>query len=221
MSNRMRLLLIGLAIVVIAVLAWFLALSPVRDDIAATEAQIEEERAKLSEAQIKLAQAESTKKEGRRNQARLLELAKMIPTSEEIPSLLLQIQDLADQSGIQFIAITPSETKDSESGAFRVLPLSLEFSGTFFDVSDFIWRAEQMSSGPGRLLAIKQLQLGLAGGTASEQVADVSPTLSVAMTMYAFLADEQGGPAPAAQSRTGATEDTATSTPAANESTAQ
>ena len=106
MSNRMRLLLIGLAIVVIAVLAWFLALSPVRDDIAATEAQIEEERAKLSEAQIKLAQAESTKKEGRRNQARLLELAKMIPTSEEIPSLLLQIQDLADQSGIQFIAIT-------------------------------------------------------------------------------------------------------------------
>jgi Tfp pilus assembly protein PilO len=220
MSNRIRLLLIGLAIVVVAVLAWFFALSPVRDDIAAAEAQIEEEQARLSEAQIKLAQAESTKEEGRRNQARLLELAKMMPTSEEIPSLLLQIQDLADQSGIQFIAITPGETKDSESGAFRVLPLSLEFSGTFFDVSDFIWRAEQMSSGPGRLLAIKQLQLGLAGN-ASESAAGVSPTLSVTMTIYAFLAEEQGGSAPAAQSGAGAAQDTTTSTPAANESTAQ
>jgi len=32
----------------------------------------------------------------------------MVPLTEELPSLLLQIQDLADQSGIEFIQITPA-----------------------------------------------------------------------------------------------------------------
>jgi Tfp pilus assembly protein PilO len=120
------------------------------------------------------------------NQARLLELAKMVPDSEEIPSLLLQIQDLADQSGIEFISITPGEPV--EAGAFRIIPLQLEFSGTYFDLSDFVYRAEQMAAGPGRLLAVKALALRLASEATTESGADTSqsPVLGVSMTLYAF-----------------------------------
>lgn len=211
MSRRVLMLLIGLAVVVIAVLVWFFVLDPIRDDIVVADAQIQEERTRLAEAQVKLAQAEATREEGRRNQARLLELAKMMPTSEEVPSLLLQIQDLADQSGIEFIAITPGDTQDSESADYRVLPLDLEFSGTFFDVSDFIWRAEQMVAGPGRLLAIKELQLDLGGAQAGAS-AGASPELSVSMTMYAFLAGSESAatapaqPAPSTGSETSTSE---------------
>ena len=150
-----------------------------------------------------LAQAEGTRDEGRRNQARLLELSKMVPPSEELPSLLLQLQDLADQSGIDFIAVTPGEPRAvASSGGYMILPLQLQFSGTYFDVSDFAYRAEQMVAGPGRLLAISSVALSPGGGVAAAG-AGASPELGVSVTLYAFiLAEAAPPPAPAAPAET-------------------
>ena len=55
----------------------------------------------------------------------------MVPESGQVPSLLVQIQDLADQSGIMFISVSPGEPKESEG--FQIIPLTLEFSGSYFD----------------------------------------------------------------------------------------
>lgn len=194
MSGKVRFILMSVALILVAVLCWFFLLSPLRGQIAQTEEDIEDQRQQLTIAQTQLAQAEGTKQEGRRNQARLLELNKMVPPSEEIPSLLLQLQDLADQSGIDFMALTPGQPKVSDAGsAYEILPLDLQFSGTYFDVSDFIYRAEQMVAGPGRLLTIKTLGFG-AGGTQAES--GVAPLLEVSMSLYAFVQSE--APAPAA-----------------------
>jgi type IV pilus assembly protein PilO len=185
MSRTLRLIIVGVVLVVIILLAWFLLISPLRSDIDGVEASIETERANLSAAQAQLAQAEAISEEGEKNRGMLLELAKMVPEGEQIPSLLLQIQDLADQSGIAFIAVTPGDP--IQSGDFDVIPLALEFTGTYFDLSDFVYRAEQMVAGPGRLLAVKNLDLELSqdvGATGSS--VDVSPLLAVSMTLYAF-----------------------------------
>jgi type IV pilus assembly protein PilO len=185
MSRTLRLIIVSVVLVVIIILAWFFLINPLRSDIDAVEASIEAERASLSAAQAQLAQAEAISEEGEKNRGMLLELAKMVPEGEQVPSLLLQIQDLADQSGIAFIAVTPGDP--IQSGDFDVIPLELEFTGTYFDLSDFVYRAEQMVAGPGRLLAVKNLDLQLsqdAGATGSS--ADVSPLLAVSMTLYAF-----------------------------------
>lgn len=185
MNRMLRLALVGLALVVIVVLAWFFLINPLRQDIADVEASIETERTALASAQAQLAQAEATREEAEKNRSRLLALAKMVPEGEQIPSLLLQIQDLADQSGIDFIAVTPGDAV--QSGGFDIVPLELEFTGTYFDLSDFVYRAEQMVAGPGRLLAVKNLDLQLAQeAEAAESGAAVSPALAVKMTLYAF-----------------------------------
>jgi Tfp pilus assembly protein PilO len=189
-SRRVRFILGGIALVVLAVLVWFFVLNPIRDDIKTTEKEIEEQRAQLSVAKATLAQAETTRAEGKRNQARLLELAKMVPPAPELPSLLLQIQDLADQSGIDFISISPGEPSQPQGLDYMIMPLELQFSGTFFDVSDFVYRAEQMVAGPGRLLAIKSINLTGETGTGT-----VSPRLSVGLSMLAYVL----GQAPATQ----------------------
>jgi Tfp pilus assembly protein PilO len=186
MSRRVRMILMALGLVVVAVLVWFFLLSPLRGDIKTTDASITDLQDKLTSAKLTLRQAETTKAEGRLNQARLLELAKMIPSSDELPSLLLQIQDLADQSGIDFISITPGEASEVEGASFQILPLDLTFTGTYFDLSDFVWRAEQMVAGPGRLLAIKSINLALSNAGAATAGA-VSPGLDVNLSLLAFL----------------------------------
>jgi Tfp pilus assembly protein PilO len=194
MSRTVRLALMGLAVVVLAVLCWFFMLSPLRSDIAAAEQAIEDQRQQIMVAQTALAQAESKREEGRQNQARLLELNKMVPPSVELPSLLLQLQDLADQSGIQLIAVTPSQPRAvGENSPYQIVELALQFTGTYFDVSDFAYRAEQMVAGPGRLLAIKTLSLE--AGDAGE--AGGSPELGVNINLYAYILADVAVSAPA------------------------
>jgi Tfp pilus assembly protein PilO len=200
MRGKIRLLLGALALLVVVVLAWFFLLNPIRSDVRSTQADIDSERAQLAQAQIELAQAESTREEGKRNEARLLELAKLMPTAEEIPSLVLQIEDLAGQSGIDFTAITPGKIEQSKYADGRILPLELEFTGTFFDLNDFIFRLEAMAAGPGRLLAVKRLELSL--GNVENLSPGTSPALLVKMTLYTFLAGG-GAKAPAAAQPSG------------------
>ncbi len=181
MSRTVRLALIGVALVAVIALAWFFLLNPIRADIATTTVQIDDARGTLASAQAKLGQAEVTRAEGKQNQARLIELSKMVPPQPEIESLLIQIQDLASQAGIDFMSITPGSAVDA--AGFQMIPLAVEFSGTFFDLSDFIYRAEQMVAGPGRLLAVKQLSIQLVGTSGATSV---SPELNVTMNLYAF-----------------------------------
>lgn len=184
-SRPIRLILVGLVLLLIVVLAWFFLLSPLRSDIKDAEASIQRELDTLTAAQTQLARSEAIREEGEKNRSLLLQLAKMVPEGEQIPSLLVQIQDLADRAGIDFVSITPGAPMQTNS--FDVIPLDVEFVGTYFDISDFVYRAEQMVAGPGRLLAVKSIELGLSQASDSATVGwDVSPALSAKITLYAF-----------------------------------
>jgi type IV pilus assembly protein PilO len=193
MTRKMRMLLAGLALVAIIAVAWMFLISPLRSDIADTNASITEQQQKLSQAQAKLAAAQTTRAEGQKNQARLMELAKMVPQSTQVPSLLVEIQDLADQSGINFLSVSPGEP--SEATGFKIIPLSLSFTGTYFDLSDFAYRVEQLVAAPGRLLTVKSIDLKFATSTDSGATATKSdsPMLDVTMTLYAFCMDQSPG----------------------------
>jgi Tfp pilus assembly protein PilO len=88
--------------------------------------------------------------------------------------------------------MTISPGQPTASGLYQTVPLALQFTGTFFDLNDFIYRAEQMAAGPGRILTVKTLSLALVG----EDIAKASPRLTVGLTLYAF---QQGPPAATAQ----------------------
>jgi Tfp pilus assembly protein PilO len=192
MSRKMRMALSGIALVVIVAMAWFFLISPLRAQIATTNAAISAEQTKIAAAEAKLKQAQVTRTEGQKNQARLIELAKMVPDSGQVPSLLVQIQDLADQSGITFDSVTPGDVK--EANGFQIIPLTLQFTGTYFDLSDFAYRAEQLVAAPGRLLTVKSVSLRLGGTTdstsGSTKKTKGSPELKISMTLYAFCMDQ-------------------------------
>ena len=113
----------------------------------------------------------------------------MMPARAEIPSLIIQIEYLADQAGIDMIQITPGQPAGAEGIAYQTMTFSITFTGTFYDVIDFMDRAESMVGGPGRLLTVKNLSLSplLTAGASTTR----SPDLSVSMTLYAFVLPPQ------------------------------
>lgn len=189
MTRRSLYVLSGLGIVAMVALFWFFALSPVLDEIDETETQIVREQQELAAAQARLAQMEHFRVQARKNESRLIELAKMVPMEPAVPSLLLQIQDLAVESGIDFLTISPSVSRDSgglpgaaSAGAYQVVGLNLNMSGRFFDINDFIYRAEQMAAGPGRLLRTESVSLK----PSSTVRAGNSPELDASIVMNAY-----------------------------------
>ncbi len=179
MSRRNIYILVALGLVVVAAAYYFLALSPLLTSIKDTEASIATEQQTLSDNKNKLAQMQQTREEAAKNQATLMELSKMLPEGTELPSLLLQIQDLATESGIDFMTISPASPQ--AAGSVEIVSLALSIKGSFFDINDFLYRAEQMVAGPGRLLAVKSVSFGLGA-----EMYAASPDLTSEVTLYAF-----------------------------------
>ena len=50
----------------------------------------------------------------------------------------MQIQDLADQSGID-VHCRSAPATPKEADGFQIIPLTLQFTGTYFDLSDFAY----------------------------------------------------------------------------------
>jgi len=209
-SRRTKLLLGVLGVIILAVAVWFLVLQPIRSDIASTDQEIESMRARLQTAQAKLAQAEVKRQEAKYNQARLLELAKMVPESEEIPSLIVELEDVARQSGVNLSSITPGEPAELSGIPARYVPVDLQVSGSYFDLGDFVYRLERMVGRPGRLLAVKTINLEVKSGE-GEVSPGQSPKLQATITVYAFAAGETASTSgSAAAGATGTSQETTT-----------
>jgi Tfp pilus assembly protein PilO len=179
--RRTLYILVAVALVAVVLIAWVVLINPVRSSIAQKDTEIQAEQQNLATAQAKLARMKQTQQQAEANEGRFIELSKMLPAEDQIPSLLLQVQDLAAESGIEVMSITPSPAAPTTHG-FAALGLALQFSGTYFDTNDLIYRLEQLVAAPGRLLAVKDVTLTLGVNPKN----GVSPLLSVTMNVQAF-----------------------------------
>jgi type IV pilus assembly protein PilO len=65
-------------------------------------------------------------------------LAKAMPDGTDMPDLLLELSQLARNTGIRFSSITPAPAQ-SVAG-YSVIPISVTFNGNFFSLADFLYR---------------------------------------------------------------------------------
>jgi type IV pilus assembly protein PilO len=65
-------------------------------------------------------------------------LAKAMPSTIDMPDLLLELSQLARDSGITFDSLSP-QPPVVKSG-YSVVPISVTFNGTFYDLADLLYR---------------------------------------------------------------------------------
>jgi Tfp pilus assembly protein PilO len=93
------------AILVVAVAAiafWTLALSPKRDEADKLAKQAETLSANLESARSELTQATAARRTFPTAYHQLVELGQAVPSTDETPSLLVELSQIADESGIKF-----------------------------------------------------------------------------------------------------------------------
>jgi len=181
--------IITAVVAVVLVVAWyFLLLSPTRTKLSDLDSQVQAQQAALTTAQQEVVRLESYKKTAPQSRAEIVRLGKMLPESEGIPSLIIELTRTAEASGVALDSITRGATLPGTP--FGLQSVSLAVTGRFFDVEDFLYRLESYVAFrnasfrvTGRLLAVTTL-----GVTAGAVTTDGSaPPLTVTVGLTAYL----------------------------------
>lgn len=100
-----RTILIALGILGLLAAAWFLVISPKRDEVGKLDDEIAAVRTSLSEQQQLVALANQAKQDYDTDYSDLVVLGKAVPEEEDTSSLFVELESLADRSGVGFDSI--------------------------------------------------------------------------------------------------------------------
>jgi Pilus assembly protein, PilO len=102
MRSSTRPIIAILVVAAVAVAFWTLALSPKRDEAAKLGQQVEKLSAGVEQARNELAQATTARHSFPTAYHQLVELGQAVPAGDETPSLLVELESLAAESGVEF-----------------------------------------------------------------------------------------------------------------------
>jgi len=95
--------------------------------------------------------------------ADLYRLTKAMPDQTDMAGIILELNQVAQDSGITFEQISPSTTATPISG-YLAIPITVEFQGNFYDLADFLYRLRNLVDvrhgtldATGRLFAIDEV----------------------------------------------------------------
>jgi type IV pilus assembly protein PilO len=204
-------LIVG-GVLLVGAIGWFVLVRPQTSQIkhlqaeqAAIQQQIDDQRAKTAAARAV----------PKIHVADVYRLAKAMPSSVDMPDLLLELGQLARETGIAFDSIVPGTAE--AVGGYTVIPVTVTFDGNFFSLSDFLYRLRTLVNvhhsrldATGRLFSVDTLQFS--------EAAQKFPRIRAELLIDAFVygdAATAGGPGVTSSSTAAAsTETTSTDTTA-------
>jgi len=188
---RSRAAIVGVLLTIVAVLVWnLLFFAPKGRDLSKAKKDTQIEEQKEPQLRAQLAALEEISKNGPEIAAKLDRLGAAVPTSPDLDGFILSANQIAVQSGIDWLSVSPGIVAVGTAGP-SVIPLTISIKGGFFQVLDYLNRLEDM----GRLVIVDGLTASAAaggtsgtGGTGGSAAAPTTgaPTLAISLTARMF-----------------------------------
>jgi len=131
--------LLAAAVLAAVLVGWFAVISPKRHEAAKVQTEIDNVRTEIALARAAL---QPKPKTPAIRVADLFNLSRAMPSSPDIPGVLLQLSHVAKETGVSFESVTPHEPV--ALGTYRQIPIDLVFEGRFYDLADFLYRLRNL-----------------------------------------------------------------------------
>jgi type IV pilus assembly protein PilO len=153
--NDRNILILGmLGIVVVVIGFYFFLLSPLLQSLNEQAQARDDKQAQLEQVQQEVNELEEVRRNSPEIQRQLLELSKRVPTQPQIPTLVVQVQEIADASGVTQLSVDPEPpTAPAGGGDYQVVPVTMLFNGTYDQMQDFLLRTRNLT----RLVTVTNL----------------------------------------------------------------
>jgi type IV pilus assembly protein PilO len=150
--NDRNILILGLLGIVILVIGfYFLLLSPLLGRLSEQAQARDEKQDQLAQVQQEVNDLEEIRRNSPEIERQLLELSKRIPTQPQIPTFVVQVQEIANASGVTQLTVEPGDAAAPAGGGdYQVIPVTMQFNGTYDEMRDFLLRMRNLA----RLVAV-------------------------------------------------------------------
>jgi type IV pilus assembly protein PilO len=171
-TNRNLLILGALGIVLLIIIYYFLLLSPLLGRLDEQAQARESKQAQLEQVQQQVNELEEVRRDSPDIERQLLELSKRIPAQPQIPTFVVQVQEIADASGVTQLSVDPEPSLAPEGGGdYRVVPVTMDFEGTYDEMQDFLLRTRNLA----RLVTVTNVSYCRVPQLDSEHACPVQP----------------------------------------------
>ena len=173
--------IVGAAILVYAAAGYFMVVSPKKAESARLDEEIAVASLELRDALAATAAQDDTQPIA---VADIFRLSIAMPSTPDMPGILLELSRIADETGIRFKSITPQPALPI--AAYQVVPIDVTFDGSFYALSDFLFRLRT-------LVTVRRGELHAAGRLFSVASVDFSesdrgfPLLAATLKLNAYI----------------------------------
>ena len=185
LSPRALLIVVIGGVLVYGLVFWFVLVGPKRAEASALKAEVAALEITVTNARI-AATPRSNEDTKPIAVADIFRLAKAMPSTPDMAGILLELDRIAEETGIEFQSVTPAASE--VVGDYQTVPIALAFNGNFYELSDFLFRLRTLvgvRSGElraaGRLFAVESIAFAEAP---SKGFPELAATLSVVAYVY-------------------------------------
>jgi hypothetical protein len=193
-------------LIVYGLVGYFLLVSPQRGKAAKLKKETATTQQQIAQYRTLAAQAAAAPPI---RVAELFRLTKAMPDNVDMAGVILELSRVARESGITFDSITP-QAPAALSG-YSTIPLSVEFDGNFYELSDFLFRLRNLVrvraghlDAQGRLFDVDSISFG--------ESTKAFPQIKASLTVHAFVYGDVSALGTFPDTTTTSTDTTATTT---------
>jgi len=142
MPNSQKIGVVGGAVVIILALFFYFIYFPAREELKGRQEELAKLRAQHNEQQKVLANLPKFRKEVRDLEEKFSESLKMLPNSREIPTLLTNISNLAQDCGLEIFLFQPKS--EIPQDFYAQIPVEMKVTGKYHDIGYFYDRLSKL-----------------------------------------------------------------------------
>jgi len=190
LTSTQKILAVAAVLAIAAVLFVVFALLPQFQTIDSLNSELTDAQAAVQQAQPQLVQLRAAKSRAAQTEAQILQLGTEVPDSPQLPTLIIELEDMGAASGVDVVSMTWGPPAPVTGGQYTEIPLNLTLSAGWDDLLDYLRRIEKST----RLLRVSSVNIAppsqAASSTAGTQV------LTVTMQIKAYEIGTNGVLAP-------------------------
>ena len=153
--NDRNILVLGILVLILLAVGYHLLLfSPLRQEYLTAYEQRSQKEQQKAQLEQEVAQLENVRHNAPDIERYILEYSKRIPEQDEIPALLVQVEEIAREADVTQFQMTPASPEAPPGGGdFSRIPITMTFQGTYEEMQDFLLRLRNLS----RLVTVNEL----------------------------------------------------------------
>lgn len=184
LSSRNQLIIGAVLIVVVTVAVVVLGILPLFQKASDLDAQITDADTQLQTANALVERRQSTKARSAENEVELMRIANQLPESPELPSVIIDLQNTANATGLDFIQITPGDLTPSEDGSYQSVPLTIVLHGDWADIIEYCRKVDKLTRG------VRASAGSFARVEESDDTGDIDAYIETQMTLEVYVMGE-------------------------------